>query len=133
MEATRENRAFEPGRLPVRNEHMACLGTETVRVEVLDPASQVPAAAARQLGIWLESAIRQTGESGEVRVRLVDDAEMATAHERYAGVAGTTDVLTFDMRDEDWGGGYDEFELIAKLVRGAVAATAPPRPDEGRR
>lgn len=36
---------------------------------------------------------------GEVRVRVVDDAAMGAAHERYSGVSGTTDVLTFDLRD----------------------------------
>jgi probable rRNA maturation factor len=29
----------------------------------------------------------------------VDDAEMAVAHERYSGIPGTTDVLTFDLRE----------------------------------
>jgi probable rRNA maturation factor len=35
-------------------------------------------------------------DGGEVRVRIVDDDEMAAAHTRYMGVAGTTDVITFD-------------------------------------
>ncbi|MFK7883534.1 MAG: rRNA maturation RNase YbeY [Phycisphaerales bacterium] len=33
----------------------------------------------------------------EVRVRLVGDTEMASAHEQYSNVEGTTDVLTFDL------------------------------------
>ncbi len=37
--------------------------------------------------------------TGEVRVRLVNDAEMARLHERHTGVGGTTDVLTFDLRN----------------------------------
>ena len=32
---------------------------------------------------------------GRLAVRVVGDAEMAKLHERHAGVAGTTDVLTF--------------------------------------
>jgi len=39
-------------------------------------------------------------DKSSVRVVVVGDAEMAVAHERYSGVAGTTDVLTFDLRDE---------------------------------
>lgn len=39
-------------------------------------------------------------EDGSVRVRLVGDGEMSAAHSKYAGIDGTTDVLTFDMRDE---------------------------------
>ncbi|HRQ73670.1 MAG TPA: rRNA maturation RNase YbeY [Phycisphaerales bacterium] len=45
-------------------------------------------------------ALAPLGLAGEVRVRVVDDAEMATAHARWAGVEGTTDVLTFDLRDD---------------------------------
>jgi probable rRNA maturation factor len=30
---------------------------------------------------------------------VVDDAEMSAAHQRYSGIPGTTDVLTFDLRD----------------------------------
>ncbi len=41
--------------------------------------------------------------TGEVRVRVVDDAEMAAAHARWGGVEGTTDVLTFDLRDDPAG------------------------------
>lgn len=42
---------------------------------------------------------RRLHASGEARVRIVSDAEMATLHERHAGVPGATDVLTFDLRD----------------------------------
>jgi probable rRNA maturation factor len=34
---------------------------------------------------------------GEVRVKLVDDREMAAAHEEFLDTPGTTDVLTFDL------------------------------------
>ncbi|MFG0292089.1 MAG: rRNA maturation RNase YbeY [Phycisphaerales bacterium JB050] len=40
-----------------------------------------------------------TPRGGVVRVRLVGDDEMANAHERYCGVAGTTDVITFDLAE----------------------------------
>lgn len=52
---------------------------------------------------WLtehvERAVGHLGACGEVRVRIVDDMEMAAAHEEFAGAAGTTDVLTFDLAD----------------------------------
>lgn len=73
-----------------------------VRVELVDAASMLAPAIKDRLRGWLEAAIAATGSSGgEVRVRLVGDPEMAAAHEKYSGVPGTTDVLTFDMRDED--------------------------------
>lgn len=37
--------------------------------------------------------------SGEVRIKVVDDSEMAAAHVRYSNVEGTTDVLTFDLAE----------------------------------
>lgn len=46
-------------------------------------------------------AIQRLGGVGEVRIKVIDDKEMASAHEEFAGVAGTTDVLTFDMADLD--------------------------------
>lgn len=38
---------------------------------------------------------------GEVRVLIVGDERMARVHEERAGVAGTTDVLTFDLAPGD--------------------------------
>ena len=39
-------------------------------------------------------------QRGQITLVVVGDDEMATLHERYTGVAGTTDVLTFDHRDD---------------------------------
>lgn len=61
----------------------------------------LPEACRRESG-WTGGRVR----GGEVRVRVIADAEMAQMHEEYAGVPGTTDVLTFDMSvDEGDGGG----------------------------
>lgn len=40
---------------------------------------------------------RRHGASGELRARLVGDAEMCAAHAAHSGDPTTTDVLTFDM------------------------------------
>jgi probable rRNA maturation factor len=61
--------------------------------------------AGRAVAAALGDRLAQGGH--ELRVRIVGDAEMAAAHQRYSGVPGTTDVLTFDLTD------------------GASAATAP--------
>ncbi|HZW09206.1 MAG TPA: rRNA maturation RNase YbeY [Phycisphaerales bacterium] len=47
------------------------------------------------------AALAPLGCAGEVRARIVADAEMAEAHERWSGVPGTTDVLTFDLREAE--------------------------------
>ncbi|MCC6284731.1 MAG: rRNA maturation RNase YbeY [Phycisphaerales bacterium] len=41
----------------------------------------------------------ELGLAGEVRATLIDDAAMAAAHERWGGVPGTTDVLTFNLAE----------------------------------
>lgn len=52
---------------------------------------------------WLLDHTRLAGEHlglvGELRVRLVSDAEMAAAHERHLGDPTTTDVMTFDLSE----------------------------------
>lgn len=49
----------------------------------------------------LGEAGRGVCAGGMVRVRLVGDDEMSRAHERFCGVRGTTDVITFDLADGD--------------------------------
>ena len=46
-------------------------------------------------------ALQKLHAVGLVSVRVIDDTEMAAAHEEFAGVPGTTDVLTFDLTDPD--------------------------------
>jgi len=36
---------------------------------------------------------------GHLNVVLVGDREMSRLHREYSGISGTTDVLTFDLRD----------------------------------
>jgi probable rRNA maturation factor len=47
------------------------------------------------------AAAAKLGAQGDLRVRIVNDADMAAAHEEFAGVSGTTDVLTFDLTDPE--------------------------------
>ncbi|QYK48667.1 MAG: rRNA maturation RNase YbeY [Phycisphaeraceae bacterium] len=47
----------------------------------------------------IEVLSREYFVRGEIRIRLVRDEEMSMLHERHTGIAGTTDVLTFDLRD----------------------------------
>lgn len=67
--------------------------------EVVDPGRLVTEADRAWLAARGLEAGRVLRVSGRVAVRLVDDGAMACAHERYAGVPGTTDVLTFDYRE----------------------------------
>jgi probable rRNA maturation factor len=53
------------------------------------------------LGQYLGLAARALSvHGGDLSVVLVDDETMGAVHERHTGVSGTTDVLTFDLRQE---------------------------------
>lgn len=83
----------EPGGASTRGRSLA--------VSITDGGTDVPAGLITRLGDCLAEAGKVLGAFGEVRVRLVLDAEMAQAHEEFAGVPGTTDVLTFDLTDPE--------------------------------
>lgn len=46
-----------------------------------------------------ERALGELGATGELRVRVVNDAEMIALHERWSNDPSTTDVLTFDLSE----------------------------------
>lgn len=68
-------------------------------VAITDPEDRLTLAQASWLASHAAAAADELGVTGEIRVRVVGDAAMAAAHERFAGVPGTTDVLTFDLRE----------------------------------
>lgn len=75
------------------------------RGEWLDPRGLLTPRERAWLADRFAAALAVLGSNGEagggeVRVMVVDDAEMDAAHRRFSGVAGTTDVLTFDLRDD---------------------------------
>jgi len=54
---------------------------------------------------WLEDQLIRIAQlagvaDGQLAIAVVDDDQMASMHERYCDRAGTTDVLTFDLRDQ---------------------------------
>ena len=52
---------------------------------------------------WIIEHARLAGRelklTGELRVRVIDDGEMAALHEKHLGEASTTDVMTFDLAE----------------------------------
>ncbi len=71
------------------------------RVEILDSDRLLSDAQRRWLETTAAQALTATGAAGEVRARIVADEAMAAAHLKYSNIPGTTDVLTFDLRDDD--------------------------------
>jgi probable rRNA maturation factor len=70
-------------------------------VEVLDQTRRLTPVQLSWIIQCTEKAVRRLAAAGEVRVRVIDDAEMAKAHLEFADVPGTTDVLTFDMSEPE--------------------------------
>jgi len=70
----------------------------TLSIDIADDRGLIDPSQHTWLAERALAALAPIAPAGEIRARLVADAEMAEAHERWAGVAGTTDVLTFDLR-----------------------------------
>lgn len=70
--------------------------TAAAAVEILDPDRRLPEPALHWLASMARRAAAALGATGEARIRIVGDDEMDRAHRQYKGIAGTTDVLTFD-------------------------------------
>lgn len=90
-------------------------GGDSLRIDLADATGRLSDPACGWLMERLSEALpeacrRESGRTGgqvrggEVRVRVIADAEMAQMHEEYAGVPGTTDVLTFDMSVDEGSG-----------------------------
>ncbi len=88
-----------------------------IRVDIIDASRRLPGASVEWLRAHVEKAMTHLGCAGEVRARIVEDAEMARSHEEFAGVPGTTDVLTFDLNDPEEAGQPPRMDLEhARLV-----------------
>ena len=69
----------------------------SISVEVVNRQRVVAVAAT-----WLERVVRRAvvaigAEAGEITVLVVDDRRIAALHDRWLGIPGPTDVLTFDL------------------------------------
>jgi probable rRNA maturation factor len=72
----------------------------TFKISLNSDTGQVPLTTRRWLVKQLKVLAALAGiDAGELRLRIVEDETMADAHLRYTNIAGTTDVLTFDLRD----------------------------------
>ncbi|MBL4698998.1 MAG: rRNA maturation RNase YbeY [Phycisphaerales bacterium] len=70
-----------------------------IQVEVLDSQRLLSEQAYTTLSGLAMRALECLGCQGQVRVSIVDDRRMSIAHEKFSGITGTTDVLSFDLAD----------------------------------
>jgi len=71
----------------------------SIQVEVIDQLNLLGQAPSTTLANLASRALAPLPNQGQVRVRIVDDQRMSTAHEKFSGITGTTDVLTFDLAE----------------------------------
>lgn len=69
----------------------------SITFDLLDPDGLLSARQRSAVDELVRSALDRLDAAGELRARVVNDQTMSEAHARYAGVEGTTDVLTFDL------------------------------------
>jgi len=74
--------------------------TADVAVEVLDRQRALRFDCDWLARVARRAAARLRARSGELCILVVDDRRIATLHERWLGIAGPTDVITFDLADD---------------------------------
>lgn len=68
-----------------------------------------------------EEFSREFIDAAEISMVFIDDQKMAVFNERYRGIAGTTDVLSFPMLDDD-----DNLdELQGEFLLGDIVISVP--------
>lgn len=70
-----------------------------MRVALHDASGRLTPASAAWIRASLVRACQHLECTGEVRVRVAGDDEVAQVHARYLGIPGTTDVITFDLAE----------------------------------
>ncbi|MFG0300125.1 MAG: rRNA maturation RNase YbeY [Phycisphaerales bacterium JB047] len=68
-----------------------------IELDVFDATRSLSDDDLRTLTRLTQHALAPLPNKGSVRVRIVGDEEMISAHDRFSGLATTTDVLTFDL------------------------------------
>ncbi|MBL8765031.1 MAG: rRNA maturation RNase YbeY [Phycisphaerae bacterium] len=102
-----------------------------VEWEFIDATGHLSESEVAWIDAKVASVIGELGVTGRLEARLVRDAEMATLHERFGGVAGTTDVLTFDMRAVPGAAGCEiEADLVVCLDEAERQSLAHGHPRE---
>lgn len=77
---------------------------------------------------WLARVVRRAlacegVAQAEVCVLLVRDRRMARLHEDWLGIAGPTDVITFDLGGADLGSGMSGRATRGDIIRGDIAVS----------
>ncbi len=74
--------------------------SNSIQVEIFDALSLLNKSSLILLTDLATRALANLPNQGDIRVSIVDDQRMSIAHEKFSGITGTTDVLTFDLAPE---------------------------------
>ncbi len=69
----------------------------SLQVEIIDRLELVGGRVRQKLVDMASLALAGLPNTGQVRVCIVNDRRMSIDHEKFSGITGTTDVLTFDL------------------------------------
>ena len=75
--------------------------TGRIEIDLYDATGTLTPGQLQSLQSQIETVLALLPNTGQVRVRIVDDAEMIEAHNRYCDLPTTTDVLTFDLAEHE--------------------------------
>jgi len=82
----------------------------------------LPAAEVRSFTAVVRQAVAVIGRlPAEISVRLLDDAGIADLHERWLGVPGPTDVITFDLGAPEGPGLHGDIAVSVETARRMAA------------
>lgn len=94
-----------------------------ISVEIIDETGRLTQDQLSWLTLHITKALHALATTGDVRLRVVHDDTMAAAHEEFLGVPGTTDVITFDLRDPeegDVGAAFNQEELPGRSEKDCI-------------
>ncbi len=82
---------------PEADDHPPSSKPVSIQVEITDGLELLGSGARQKLVNMASQALASLPNTGQVRVCIVNDQRMSTDHEKFSGITGTTDVLTFDL------------------------------------
>lgn len=96
-------------------------GRESSEVTIQNPA-RVPAATVAEIRDWLKALIVDLRSRASFAVRLDTDRAVAIANERWRGVSGPTDVLSFPGGESEDGNHLGDVLIAVPTARRQAAS-----------
>jgi probable rRNA maturation factor len=73
----------------------------TFKIQTISMPRRLPESDRKWIANCLKKLAKLMKREGMMVLSFVDDVEMDRLHREHLNIAGTTDVLTFDMRDDE--------------------------------